>query len=464
MSRTAPAPSPSIVWFRDDLRITDHPALRAAMEAGPTFALYVLDEESPGIRPLGGAARWWLHHALAELRRALESIGVPLVLRRGPAAAVVPAAAAEAGAGSLFWNRRYGGGERRADAAVKQIARSSGLRAESFQASLLHEPWELTNRQGGPYKVFTPFWKELSSHDFRHPLPAPEPQQVPERVPRGDGLEQWGLLPGDPDWSAPLAEAWAPGPGTALRLLEEFADDSLADYSEDRERPGRPGTSRLSPYLRWGHVSPFEVWDAIGRRRREAPGGSAAFASELGWREFAWHQLYHHPDLAAVNLRREFDAYPWWSSEDGGDQAELLERWRCGRTGFPLVDAGQRELWSTGWMHNRVRMVSASLLVKNLGIDWRLGEQWFWDTLVDADPASNPFNWQWAAGCGADASPFFRIFNPLTQEKAHDPDGEYTRRWIPELGSPDYPEACVDLKESREEALDAFRSLPKGRP
>ncbi|MCH6472297.1 cryptochrome/photolyase family protein [Sinomonas terrae] len=467
--------SPSVVWFRDDLRTADNPALHAAMDAGPTFALYVLDEESPGIRPLGGAARWWLHYALVALREELGRIGVPLVLRRGPAAAVVPAVAAEAGAGGLFWNRRYGAGERRADAAVKQIARSSGRRAESHQASLLHEPWELTTRQGGPYKVFTPFWKELSSREFRHPLPAPEGQRAPEETPRGDSLEQWGLLPGDPDWSGPLTEAWTPGPHAAHELLEEFADAALTDYSEDRERPGLAGTSRLSPYLRWGHVSPFEVWHAIGRRRREAPEGSAAFASELGWREFAWHQLYHHPDLATVNLRREFDAYPWWSAGDGGsmgdggEQAALLARWRRGTTGLPLVDAGQRELWATGWMHNRVRMVSASLLVKNLGIDWRLGEQWFWDTLVDADPASNPFNWQWAAGCGADASPFFRIFNPLTQEKVHDPDGTYTRRWIPELGTPEYPEACVDLKKSRAAALEAFRSLPRngsssGRP
>lgn len=464
MSRTAPPGSPSIVWFRDDLRITDHPALLAAMEAGPTLALYVLDEESPGIRPPGGAARWWLHHALEALREELDRIAVPLVLRRGAAAAVVPTVAAEAGASALFWNRRYGGGERRSDAAVKQIARSSGMRAESFQTSLLHEPWELMNRQGAPYKVFTPFWKELSSHDFRHPLPEPRKQQEPEGVPQGDDLGQWGLLPRVPDWSAPLAEAWTPGPQAAHKLLEEFADDALVDYSDERERPALPGTSRLSPYLRWGHVSPFEVWHAVGRRRREAPAGSAAFASELGWREFAWHQLYHHPDLATVNLRREFDAYPWWTPGDGGEQAVLLEHWQRGTSGFPLVDAGQRELWATGWMNNRVRMVSASLLVKNLGIDWRLGEQWFWDTLVDADAASNPFNWQWAAGCGADATPFFRIFNPLTQEERYDPDGKYVRRWIPELGSPDYPEACVDLRESREAALGAFRSLPKGRP
>lgn len=465
--------APSIVWFRDDFRITDHPALRAAMEDGPAVALYVLDEESPGIRPLGGAAKWWLHRAVEALSEELEAIGVPLVLRRGAAGDVVPAVIAEAGTRSLFWNRRYGGGEREVDAAVKARLRSAGHRVQSFQASLLHEPWDLTTGQGGQYKVFTPFWNELSSRDFRHPLPAPNPQKAPATIPRGDRLKQWGLLPREPDWSKPLAEAWAHGAHAGQSLLEDFVDAALADYAEERDRPAHAGTSRLSPYLRWGHVSPFEVWHAIGRRRRGAPAGSAAFASELGWREFAWHQLYHRPDLATVNLRREFDAYPWWSpsprgapgasATDDGDHAALLGLWQRGRTGFPLVDAGQRELWATGWMHNRVRMVSASLLVKNLGIDWRVGEQWFWDTLVDADPASNAFNWQWAAGSGADASPFFRIFNPETQAKTHDPQGEYARRWLPELDSEDYPEPCVDLKASRAAALAAYRGLPRKR-
>ena len=471
MTQPNPDSMPSIVWFRDDLRVADHPALRAAMDAGPTFALYVLDEVSPGIRPLGGAARWWLHGALEALRDELEHLGVPLVLRRGPAAAVVPSVAARADASSVFWNRRYGWPERRTDEAVKALVRATGRRASSFQGSLLHEPWGLTTRQGGPYKVFTPFWNELSAREVRHPLAAPEPQQeAPSRLPDSEALEGWGLLPRDPDWSAPLAEAWTPGPAAAARVLDDFAEGPLSDYAERRDRPAVDSSSRLSPYLRWGHVSPFEVWHAIGARRRAAPGGSAAFAAELGWREFAWHQLYYHPDLATVNLRREFDAYPWWSpgvgegqvgesTEDDAEPAALLEAWRRGRTGFSIVDAGQRQLWDTGWMHNRVRMVSASLLVKNLGIDWRLGEQWFWDTLVDADAASNPFNWQWAAGCGADAAPIFRIFNPNTQAKTHDPEDAYVRRWIPELGTERYPQPCVDLAESRRAALDAYQSL-----
>lgn len=492
-SATAAGQRPTaLVWFRDDLRVRDHPALRAALAHGPTVALYVLDEESPGIRPLGGAARWWLHHALADLAASLERLGVPLVLRRGAAAAIVPDVAAQWRADYVVWNRRYGGPERRADTAVKSLVRRAGRQAESFQASLLHEPWDVTTQQGGPYKVFTPFWKELSARDHRHPLPAPRRQrEAPEPAAPGDSLEDWGLTPRGPDWSGPLAEAWTPGEEAGLALLKDFlgpdtAGTAVAEYPEARDLPGRPGTSRLSPYLRWGHVSPFQVWHAVADRRRAAPEGSAVFASELGWREFAWHTLFHHADLASVNLRREFDAYPWWLPSGGrsgvkhdagrgrpreaspavvrGDAEanRLLEAWRRGRTGFPLVDAGQRELWATGWMHNRVRMVSASLLVKNLGIHWRLGERWFWDTLVDADTASNPFNWQWVAGSGADAAPFFRIFNPVTQEKKFDPDGSYVRAWVPEYGTDAYPQPCVDLAESRADALEAYRELGRG--
>jgi deoxyribodipyrimidine photo-lyase len=463
------SPSTALVWFRDDLRVRDNPALRAALAHGPTVAVYALDEESPGVRALGGAARWWLHHALADLAASLEHLGVPLVLRRGPAAAVVPEVAERCRAGYVAWNRRYGGPERRADTAVKSLVRGSGREAESFQATLLHEPWDVQTQQGTHYKVFTPFWKELSGRDHRHPLPIPRRQdEAPGRVPPSDSLEAWGLLPSGPDWSGPLAEAWTPGETAGLEALKEFAgpdtaESALAEYPDARDVPAKPATSRLSPYLRWGHVSPFQVWHAVADRRRAAPEGSAVFASELGWREFAWHTLFHQPDLATVNLRPEFDDYPWWTpsdrSEGSAQMGRLLEAWRRGRTGFPLVDAGQRQLWETGWMHNRVRMVSASLLVKNIGVHWRVGEEWFWDTLVDADAASNPFNWQWVAGSGADAAPFFRIFNPRTQGRKFDPDGAYARAWIPELGSDEYPAECVDLAETRAEALEDYRTL-----
>jgi deoxyribodipyrimidine photo-lyase len=459
---------PSIVWFRDDLRTGDNPALRAAADDGAAVALYVLDEESPGIRPLGGASRWWLHHSLLALREELASLGVPLLLRRGRAAEIIRETATAMGSGSLYWNRRYGEAERTVDAGIKAWARESGMHAESFQASLLHEPWDVTTKQGGPFKVFTPFWRTVSGQDFREPFEAPEPGQgFSGTLPESEEPDAWGLLPRNPDWSGGLSEDWQPGPVQAHEFLDDFVEHGLADYSVNRDRPDLPGSSRLSPFLRWGQLSPFEVWHALQARRREVGESAAVFASELGWREFCWHQYFHHPDLATANLRSGFDHYPWaWpdaEASSAGTQgaADLLRAWQKGRTGFPMVDAGQRQLWHTGWMHNRVRMVSASLLVKNLGIHWQVGEQWFWDTLVDADPASNPANWQWVAGSGADASPFFRIFNPETQAAKFDPDGRYVGQWIPELATAEYPDPVVDLKASRREALDAYGSIPR---
>ena len=471
----------SLVWFRDDLRVADNPALLAAVGDGAAAALYVLDEESDGIRPLGGAAKWWLHFALEDLRAELAALGIPLILRRGAGADVVTAVAGELGAGAVYWNRRYGGPERAVDAAVKQGAAGAGLHAESFQASLLHEPWTVRTGAGKPYQVFTPFWRALADRNFRAPLGVPDAGHgFGGPLAGSDGLGDWSLLPTAPDWAAGLRQAWIPTAAAGHGVLAGFLDGPVADYSEARDRPDRAGTSRLSPYLRWGQLSPFQVWAALAARRGQLPGspGPAVFGTELGWREFCWHQLFHHPDLATANLRPQFDRFPWRQpgAADGADPAGAaagpdpagaepgsaaghLAAWRHGRTGIPLVDAGQRELWHTGFMHNRVRMVAASFLVKNLGIHWRVGEQWFWDTLVDADAASNPANWQWVAGSGADASPFFRIFNPQTQAKKFDPDGRYVRRWVPELLTPDYPEPLVDLQESRRAALDAYASI-----
>ncbi len=469
----------SIAWFRDDLRTADNPALLAAAHDGRAVALYVLDEESPGIRPLGSAAKWWLHHALATLKDDLHSLGIPLVLLRGPASQAVPAFVNESGAGSIYWNRRYGGPERRVDATVKEWAAGADVHAESFQASLLHEPWTVSTGQGGPYRVFTPFWRALSAQDFRAPLDAPaKAGRPPSGLPAGDDLESWELLPKHPDWSAGLAEAWTPGEEAGLSALEDFLAGPVQDYDDGRDRPAKPGTSRLSPYLRWGHVSPFQVWHALSGVRGTGPGPDV-FGTEIGWREFCWHQLFHNPDLATQNLRPAFDGFPWEHPRGAGPQTpsvlrgpgldapaesrpeslEPLDAWKAGLTGIPLVDAGQRQLWHMGWMHNRVRMVAASFLIKNLGIHWRVGEEWFWETLVDADPASNPANWQWVAGSGADAAPFFRIFNPETQAKRFDPDGAYISRWVPDALVPGYPEPLVDLKESRRHALDAYESI-----
>ncbi|MDJ1114540.1 cryptochrome/photolyase family protein [Microbacterium dauci] len=445
--------SPSIVWFRDDLRLADHPALRAAIDRGePIIGLYVLDEESPGIRPHGGAAKWWLHHSLASLGERLGERGGTLVLRRGPAERIVQELVTDAGAGAVFWNRRYGGAEREVDAALKQGLREEGVEVASFAGSLLFEPWTVKTGAGTPFSVFTPFWRAcLALPAPRAPLPEPRAIDGPGRAPASDDLADWDLLPTKPDWAGGLRETWEPGEPAARARLREFLRDDLGSYDRTRDEPGAGATSLLSPRLRWGEVSPYTVWhEAV-----EAGGGSR-FLSEVGWREFAWHTLYRFPELATKNLRPEFDAFNWPRLKP-----TALEAWQQGQTGYAIVDAGMRELWQSGYMHNRVRMITASFLIKNLLIDWRRGEEWFWDTLVDADEASNPFNWQWVAGSGADASPYFRVFNPELQAKKFDGDGSYVRQWAPEYlaedGRPPMP--IVDLKETRQAALDAYEDV-----
>jgi deoxyribodipyrimidine photo-lyase len=440
---------PSIVWFRDDLRLGDHPALRAALDRdAPVVLLYLFDQESPGIRPLGGATRWWLHHSLAALAADVEARGGQLVLRRGAAEEVLPALVAETGAGAVFWNRRYSSA-REIDARLKTRLRDDGVEVQSFAANLLVEPWEVTTDAGEPYKVFTPFWRAAREREMRDPLPAPRELPAGPRT-ASDDLDDWALLPTRPDWAEGLRAHWEPGERAAHRRLEDFARDGLDDY--DRRDELTNPTSGLSPHLRFGEISPAQIWRRMhGELSPEARRNVPKFLSEVGWREFNWAILYTRPDLATKNYRAPYDAFPW--SWDRGDE---LRAWQQGRTGIPLVDAGMRELWRTGTMHNRVRMVTASFLVKNLLRHWRLGEEWFWDTLVDADEASNPGNWQWVAGSGADAAPYFRVFNPELQAKKFDPSGEYVRRWVPEdeLLAP-----IVDLAESRREALEAFSTL-----
>ncbi|WP_217183988.1 deoxyribodipyrimidine photo-lyase [Streptomyces sp. AC495_CC817] len=436
--------SASLVWFRDDLRLADNPALRAAVDRGePVIALFVLDEESPGIRRLGGAARWWLHHSLVELGERIRERGGALVLRRGPASDVVPTVVAEAGVDAVFWNRRYGQAAREVDTALKAGLRGTGVEVTSYSGSLLHDPWTVTTGTGSHYSVFTPFWRAcLALPAPRRPLPEPRELRGPARMPASDDLESWELLPTAPDWAEGLRETWTPGELAARRRLRAFLNEDLPSYDSARDEPASGATSRLSPSLRWGEISPHTVWhEAVGID------GAARFLSELGWREFAWHTLFHFPDLAERNLRREFDTFPWPRL-----RPSHLEAWQRGETGVPLVDAGMRELWRTGFMHNRVRMVAASFLVKNLLIDWRRGEEWFWDTLVDADEASNPFNWQWVAGSGADAAPYFRVFNPELQAKKFDPQGLYIAQWASDAPA----EPIVDLGETRRAALAAY--------
>jgi deoxyribodipyrimidine photo-lyase len=444
--------APALVWFRDDLRVADNPALRAAADSGrPVLCLYIWDEESDGIRPPGGAARWWLHHSLIALGDELERLGARLTVRRGPAARVVAATVRDSGAAAVFWNRRYGGAERHIDSEIASAARAAGVEAMSFAASLLFEPWTIRTGAGRPFSVFTPFWRAcLAAPPVRRPLAAPHGLD-PAAPLDGVTIDRLGLLPVHPDWAAGLREAWRPGERAARRRLAAFLDEDVARYRDDRDSPAIAATSRLSPHLRWGEISPHQVWHATAEATsRDNADGAGIFLRELGWREFAAHTLFQNPGLATVDIHREYDSFPWPPLDP-----TALRTWHQGRTGIPLVDAGMRELWTTGTMHNRVRMVAASFLVKNLLIDWRLGEQWFWDTLVDADAASNPFNWQWVAGSGADAAPYFRVFNPELQRAKFDPHGDYVRRWVPEWDTADYPDAIVDLAETRRVALAA---------
>ncbi|WP_431711801.1 cryptochrome/photolyase family protein [Glutamicibacter uratoxydans] len=448
----------NLVWFRDDLRLADNPALVAAMEAGPSVALYILDEQSTGIRPLGGAARWWLHHALADLSEELASHGVPLLLFRGEAPEIFQKLSDELDISQVHWNRRYALAEREIDAQIKSALQNQGIEAHSHAASLLVEPWQLSNGQNQPYKVFAAFHRQILAATFRPVLEVPETQaQVEfEGEPPGVKLDQLDLLPQKPDWGEKLHAWWTPGESSAQQRLEDVLANIAENYTQERDRPDREGTSRLSPALRWGHLSPVQVVTALTKQigQHADPEGAAALRRQVIWREFCWHLLYHFPQMPTQNFRPEFDSMDWTRAQDDELAAEFLSAWQSGETGYGLVDAGMLELWDTGWMHNRVRMVTASFLVKNLGVHWKDGEQWFWDTLVDADLASNTVNWQWVAGSGTDAAPFFRIFNPELQAKKFDPQGSYVARFAPLSAQP-----LVDLKESRAAALAAYAQI-----
>ncbi len=430
--------SPAIVWFRDDLRLADHPALHAAVVSKrPLICFYVFDEESEGLRPHGGASKWWLHGALAALDEALTVKGGELIIFRGAAAPILERFAAETKAAAVYWNRRYDEAGRAVDTKIKAALKERGILAESFNASLLHEPWEVMSKTGTPFRVFSAYWRAACGKgEPDSSLAAPcnlvfhaVPDQLQaERV----SLNDLKLYPKKPDWAGGLRETWAPGEKAAQTALTQFLTSGLSGYSVLRDRPDRAATSQLSPYLRFGHISPRQIWHAA--KDALASGASAAngkdlekFLSELGWREFSYHLLFYNPGLATQNLQPRFDAMPWRSD------MQALRAWQRGETGYPIVDAGMRELWTTGWMHNRVRMIVASFLAKHLLIDWREGEAWFWDTLVDADPANNAASWQWVAGSGADAAPYFRIFNPTLQGEKFDPDGAYVNQWVPEL-------------------------------
>ena len=478
MARTSA--SPAIVWFRDDLRLSDHPALHAAAASGaPVICVHVFDPARA--RPLGGAARWWLAQSLRALQQQLNLAGASLVLRRGSADKIIAELARQTAAGAVFWNDIAHLPDQVISDQLAAALGETGVRSHRFPGDLLVAPRDIRNKDGRGLRVFTPFWRRLQSlGDPPKPLPAPRTLRKVAGL-ASDDLESLGLEPKRPDWAGGLREAWKPGEHSGQQRLKEFLDGGVAGYASGRDRPDQKGTSRLSPHLRFGEVSPRQVWHAARFAAAERPaltGDIDKFLSELGWREFCRHLLFDQPDLAGRNLQSAFDNFQWRQDDNA------LRAWHRGQTGYPIVDAGMRELWHTGTMHNRVRMVAASFLVKHLLIDWREGEKWFWDTLVDADPSSNPANWQWVAGSGADAAPYFRVFNPILQGEKFDPDGNYVRRWVPELAqlraslihqpwraTPlelasagvalglSYPAPIVDHRKGRERALKAYENL-----
>ncbi|TJY65143.1 deoxyribodipyrimidine photo-lyase [Sinimarinibacterium sp. CAU 1509] len=466
----------ALLWFRRDLRLTDNPALQAALESARTvIPVYIHDDDSLDAWSTGAASRWWLHHSLAALAADLAARGSALVILQGDALSQLNALSERTGATAVLWNRLYEPAAIARDRAIKSALRAQGIDVQSFQANLWHEPALIRTATGDPYRVFTPFWRRLSTQlPLPSPIPAPAQIPSPTQRPTGEPLAALGLLPRI-GWDQGFYAHWTPGEAGALHRLRTFADTALADYHQGRDYPDRSSVSRLSPHLHFGELSPRQIHAAVLTEQAESPHlatDAEHFLRELGWREFAHHLLFHFPYSPDAPLHARFADFPWRQ----GDAAEAdLHAWQQGRTGIPIVDAGMRELWTTGWMHNRVRMIVASVLTKNLLIPWQAGARWFWDTLVDADLASNTLGWQWVAGCGADAAPYFRIFNPALQSQRFDAEGHYIARWVPELTAlpaaqrhapptaqaqkRGYPAPIVDLRASRERALAAYAAL-----
>ncbi|HEV8201329.1 MAG TPA: deoxyribodipyrimidine photo-lyase [Candidatus Polarisedimenticolia bacterium] len=482
----------TVVWLRQDLRLEDQPALAAAAaRGGPVVPLYVHAPEEEGDWPPGSASRFWLHHSLTALDGDLRRLGSRLVVRRGASLPNLLDVARRTEADAIHFCARSEPMARLRDGLVRRELEAAGLEVAAFNGHLLYEPQIVRTRAGEPFKVFTPFWNACRAlGDPLPPLPAPSRLDAPPAWPVSETIAGLGLLP-QPDWAEGMRFAWRPGERGARQRLGEFQRDGLDDYAAARDRPAVAGTSRLSPHLHFGEVSPRQVFHAaqehggsgagVSPPRSRGSSPSAAWLREIGWREFAHHVLHHFPHTPEKPLRSEFDRFPWRRDPD------RLAAWQRGRTGYPIVDAGMRELWKTGWMHNRVRMVVASFLVKDLLVTWQEGAAWFWDTLVDADLANNTLNWQWSAGCGADAAPYFRIFNPVLQGRRFDPEGEYVARFVPELArlhpthrhapwlapsraleeaelvlEEDYPRPIVDHETARKRALIAFQTIRAG--
>ena len=413
-----------IVWFRQDLRLNDNSALQSALNGNSAVIPVFIEDETCG-RQAGSMSRWWRDNSLAKLNNALSKRGSRLIYRKGKAADVLAALASEVGATSVHWNRQYEADIVARDTAIKSTLKEDGIEAESFNGSLLFEPWEVTSKStGGPFKVFTPFWRACCTLGLKRGLwDAPEKISAPAQWPNSDALPETAALP-----HMDSLDMWQPGEDGARDALALFLSENISGYAERRNLPAEPATSRLSPHLRWGEISPARIVAETQAADIKADDGDK-FLSELGWREFSYQLLYHNPELAETCLQDKFEAFPW------RDDADAFEAWKLGETGYPIVDAGMRELRRTGYMHNRVRMIAASFLIKHLLIDWREGEKWFWECLADADPANNSASWQWVAGCGADAAPYFRIFNPILQGPKFDAEGIYTKTYVPELNT-----------------------------
>ncbi len=474
-------PDISLYWFRDDLRLSDLPGLTAAASQGSVLPVYIRDNQLGGQWKPGGASRWWLHHTLDRLQQDLAARGVPLILRTGEIPTVLHEIAKEVGATRVYCSRQYQPWAGELERRLRDGFAAAGIELKRYPGTLLHEPEEITTGSGTPFKVFTPFWRACNRAPLpQPPLPIPDFSAPSESV-ASESLTDWELLPSAPNWAAGWESLWAPGETAASDALTQFLQDRVKHYGTGRDVPSEGTTSRLSPYLRFGNISPRQVWHAAQNAKAEKPGLDAAvdkFLSEIGWREFCYHLLFHFPYMPDEAFNPKFSFFPWEEDQ------HRLEAWQKGQTGYPIVDAGMRELWQTGFMHNRVRMVVASFLTKHLLLHWREGEAWFWDCLLDADLASNACSWQWVGGSGADAAPYFRIFNPVAQGEKFDKAGLYTRHWVPELATlPDkylhkpweapadimaeanislgesYPHPIVDHKTAREAALMAYGTL-----
>jgi len=468
--------STALYWFRQDLRCLDNPALSLACANHKKLIPLYINELNPTLKT-GSAQKWWLYHSLVSLQKNLKKAGLDLFFRQANPLELIEELIRHYQIEAVYWNRCYEPMHIVRDKKIKAALNALGVKVISCNGSLLNEPWEVLNQSGTFFKVFTPYWRQCIRQMQSKPLNSITQWPLLETI-SSDSIDDWHLTPKNPNWASGFATYWQPGEAGAIKNLEHFIETSLSDYKELRNQPTKQGTSKLSPHLHFGEISPRIIWESVQRAMQELKGAVSSaetFLSELGWREFSYQLLYHYPELVDTNFKRQFDSFPWQEDE------EALHRWQQGLTGYPIVDAGMRELWHTGYMHNRVRMIVASFLTKDLMIDWRRGAEWFWDTLLDADLASNSASWQWVAGSGADAAPYYRIFNPTLQGVKFDPLGAYTKQWVPELKNvpakwihqpwdapqgalgitlgKDYPLPMVDHATARQLALSYYKNL-----